>query len=76
MKIDDAMIQDLWCELSDIGFVEDKEKRLVLATDWHVPEILFYSKGTDLMDIWKWFDERHTKGVAWLVNEFDMYDCM
>lgn len=30
-------------------------------------EFLGFSKGTDRIDIWHWFDERHSKGVAYMV---------
>lgn len=74
MKINDAMLQFLWCELSDIAFLEDSEYRFILESAWYVPGILFFQTGTEQMEIWEWFDNRHTKGVAWLLNEFNEYE--
>ena len=28
-------------------------------------------KGTDVETIWHWFDEHHSKGVGWLMNEYE-----
>ena len=28
-------------------------------------------KGTDVETIWYWFDEHHSKGVGWLMNEYE-----
>lgn len=28
-------------------------------------------KATEREEIWHWFDEYHSKGVGWLMNEFE-----
>jgi hypothetical protein len=40
--------------------------RTVLDEDWHG-----FANGTDVEDIWRLFDERHSKGVYWLMYERD-----
>lgn len=35
-----------------------------LDVDWQG-----WSKGTHREEIWHWFDENHSKGVGWLMNE-------
>jgi len=29
-----------------------------------------FPAGTHREDIWHWFDENHSKGVGWLMNEY------
>ena len=29
-----------------------------------------FESGTDMETIWHWFDEQHSKGAAWLMNEY------
>lgn len=58
----DKEIENVWESLTDIPFDEDDEKELILADDWYV-----FGKGTSREDIWHWFDERHSKGVVWLM---------
>lgn len=56
----DAEIEKLWDELEDVPIDEDE----CLDVDWHS-----WSKGTHREEIWHWFDEHHSKGVGWLMNE-------
>ena len=37
-----------------------------LDVDWQG-----WYKGTDVETIWHWFDEHHSKGVGWLMNEYE-----
>lgn len=60
MKLTDAEIEKLWDELEDVPIDEDE----YLDIDWKV-----WSKGTHREEIWHWFDENHSKGVGWLMNE-------
>lgn len=62
----DKELEKLWDELTDIPFDEEENGNLVLAEDWNV-----FEKGTDRESIWYWFDERHSKGVGWLINEYE-----
>ena len=61
----DAELEDLWRDLVDIPIDEDER----LEEDWFI-----FKKGTWREDIWHWFDERHSKGVYYLLYEFDIYN--
>ncbi len=61
----DAKLEKIWDELEDVLFDEDDNGELVLADNWYL-----FSKGTSREDIWHWFDERHSKGVAWLIYDY------
>lgn len=56
----DTEIERLWDELEDVPIDEDE----CLDVNWHG-----WSKGTHREEIWHWFDENHSKGVGWLMNE-------
>lgn len=60
MKMTDKEIEKLWDELEDVPTDEDE----CIDVDWHG-----WSKGTHREEIWYWFDEQHSKGVGWLMNE-------
>lgn len=60
----DKEIEKLWEELADIPVYEDENYELCLDADW-----LGWNKGTSVEEIWHWFDEQHSKGVGWLMNE-------
>ena len=63
----DGMIERLWEELTDVPFDEDENGEMILAVPWHGFQI-----GTPREDIWHAFDERHSKGVYYLLYEYDM----
>lgn len=65
----DNEIEMLWCELEDVPVYEDEDYCLCLDIDWNG-----WYKGTDVETIWHWFDEHHSKGVGWLMNEYHGYD--
>ena len=56
----DKEIEKLWDELKDVPIDEDE----CLDIDWQG-----WNKGTHREEIWYWFDEHHSKGVGWLMNE-------
>lgn len=56
----DKEIERLWDELEDVPTDENE----CIDIDWHG-----WSKGTHREEIWYWFDEHHSKGVGWLMNE-------
>ena len=62
----DREIEKLWEELEDIPVYEDENYELCLDVDW-----LSWNKGTSVDEIWHWFDEHHSKGVGWLMNEYE-----
>jgi hypothetical protein len=61
----DTKLEKVWDELEDVLFDEDDNGELVLADNWYL-----FAKGTSREDIWHWFDERHSKGVAWLLHDY------
>lgn len=61
-KISDEEVEDLWDELEDVPISENE----CLDEDWYI-----FAKGTFVEDIWYWFDEHHSKGVGWLMNEYE-----
>lgn len=65
-KYDDKFLEKLWDELEDIPVYEDENFELCLDIDWQD-----WSKGTTQDEIWHWFDEHHSKGVGWLMNEYE-----
>ena len=65
----DNEIEMLWCELEDVPVYEDEDHCLCLDIDWNG-----WYKGTDVEIVWHWFDEHHSKGVGWLMNEYHGYD--
>ena len=60
--ITDAQIEELWDEFGDVPVDEDE----CLDVDWQC-----WKKGTHREEIWYWFDEHHSKGVGWLMNEYE-----
>lgn len=62
MVYSDEKLEELWDDLTDVLFDEDAEGRLVLMSEWHR-----FPKGTEREEIWHWFDERHSRGVAYLL---------
>ncbi len=58
----DRKLEDLWEHLEDVSFEDNAAGDLVLAETWH-----HFEAGTTREDIWHWFDERHSKGVAYLL---------
>lgn len=61
----DKGVEKLWEMLTDVPFYEDKDGYMRLDVEWQG-----WSKGTDREEIWYWFDEHHSKGVGWLMNEY------
>ena len=61
----DSELENIWDELTDVPFDEDDDGELILSMDWRQ-----FSKGTSRTAIWAFFDEKHSKGVAWLLYEY------
>ena len=72
MRNDEA-VEGMWSELEDVPVGDGKE-----GEDDHDEEsaedididFMIWSKGTNKFDIWHWFDEYHSKGAGWLVNDY------
>ncbi len=61
--MDNKELEKLWDEFEDVLFIESDNGTLVLASSWNG-----FDPGTDRETIWHWFDERHSKGVGWLLS--------
>lgn len=59
LKERDQLLEDLWEQFADCPMDPDTEKM--------DEPFLHFPAGTDREEIWKWFDERHSKGVAYLL---------
>lgn len=73
-RMHDRELEELWNEFEDVTCVEAKDFyaddedykddiSLVLASDWND-----FPAGTSVESVWHWFDERHSKGVGWLLG--------
>ena len=62
-KSKDAVLEKLYDTLEDVTLDEAPDGRLLLNTSWTQ-----FPAGTDIKDVWKYFDEVHSKGVGWLTN--------
>lgn len=60
----DSYIEKKWDELTDVLFDEKENGELVLEEAWYM-----FEKGTSREDIWHWFDERHSEGIAYLLYD-------
>lgn len=59
----DKEIEKLWQEFEDVPVLDDEDGMVVIDCDWHE-----FERGTQIEEIWYWFDEHHSKGVGWLMN--------
>lgn len=57
---EDEVVELLWDGLTDIPFDPETEQSEEAYYIW--------PKGTDKEEIWHWFDENHSKGVAHLLG--------
>ena len=62
----DTYLEEKWDELADVPFDENEEGELLLEGNWFM-----FDKGTSRDEIWHWFDKRHSKGVAYLINDYE-----
>lgn len=62
-KLQDKEIEEIWEYLGDIPITDEE----CLDDDYFI-----WPKGSDKYeDVWRWFDVNHSKGVGFLVNEFE-----
>lgn len=68
MNLQDKEMESLWEKLEDIPFIEDEDGRLILdlAEPWHG-----FEPGTTKEEIWHYFDRNHSKGINYLMNEYE-----
>lgn len=62
----DAELEEIWAELCDVPM--DPETERIEEPFLHFPA------GTHREEIWKWFDERYSRGVYHLLYAFDGAD--
>lgn len=55
----DAELELLWKKFADVPINPDTERI--------EEEFIGFPAGTDREDIWHWFDERHSRGVIYLI---------
>lgn len=60
---EDSDVEELWDNLTDVPIDPETEE---LDEPYYI-----WPKGTDKEDIWHWFDEHHSKGVAYLLGFAD-----
>ena len=60
----DKGLESMWSGLTDVPF-DEGETDMLLAEDW-----FGFPKGTAREDIWHWFDEHHSKGAGYLLNDW------
>ena len=63
----DKMLETLWAALEDVPFCENEGVEY-LDDDY----LDFEFETTTKEDIWHWFDERHSKGVHFLLYEYEI----
>lgn len=56
----DKELESLWLRLTDVPMNPETEEIEEAFLD--------FSPGTHREEIWHWFDERHSKGVAYLMH--------
>lgn len=61
----DHLLEKIWDGLEDIPFYE-RDGEQYIEEDY-----LDFEEGTSREDIWHWFDERHSKGVHFLLYEYE-----
>lgn len=66
LKEQDAQLEELWAGLEDIPVDPDTEKLECFYFIWPA--------GTDKEEIWHWFDERHSKGISYLLYRVPFWE--
>lgn len=59
----DALLEELWKRFEDVPMDP--------STETMEAPFLDFPAGTSRVDIWHWFDERHSKGIAYLLYNED-----
>lgn len=61
--MNDKHIENLWRKFANVNLDIDDE---VISEDFEQ-----FEKGSDKLEIWKWFDDCHSKGVYWLMHNLN-----
>ena len=62
--MDDRRVEELWQEFADIPMNP--------VTECMEAPFQVFPVGTSREDIWKWFDEHHSKGVVFLLYNLEV----
>ena len=63
LRARDALLEELWKQFGDVPMDP--------STETMEAPFLDFPAGTSRVDIWRWFDERHSKGIAYLIYNED-----
>lgn len=59
----DSLLEDLWKTLTDVPMNPETED---MEENWFI-----FPNGTNREEIWYWFDEQHSKGVGWIMENVE-----
>ncbi len=62
---EDRFIEGAWRALGDVP-TKDTDDDWILDERFDTPWVT-WEKGVSVMDVWRWFDGKHSKGVHWLI---------
>ena len=65
LKLCDGWLEMAWEALGDVP-TKDTDNDWILDERFETPWVTF-EKGVSVMDVWRWFDKKHSKGVHWLM---------
>lgn len=65
MELSDEEIEILWFYFKKTT-MKEKDDKILLCGDFFI-----WGKGTEKADIWGWFNVNYSKGLSFLVNEFE-----
>ena len=73
----DAILELLWKQFEDVPM--NPETKKIEAPFLHLPMndedyLVYFDIGTPREDIWHWFDERHSKGISYLLYGTPFYE--
>lgn len=69
IPICDAYFERLWASFDDAPFDDHDDADMTLSKGWHC-----FPVGTERKVIWHWFDECHSKGIAYLLRGEGTHD--
>lgn len=65
LKLCDGWLELAWQSLGDVP-TDSSGDHWVIDEEFETPWAKF-EKGTCVMDVWRWFDQKHSKGLHWLI---------
>ena len=60
----DEQLKEWWEELGAIT-IDDEEQ---IESDFEISDVIMFEKGTERNEIWSWFDEESSEGLAKLIG--------